>query len=36
MVSLLQKTREINNLIQGSSNIKVDFGEVSEKLSRIL
>lgn len=36
MASLLQKTREINNLIQGSSNIKVDFEEVSDKLSRIL
>ena len=36
MASLLQKTREINNLIQGSSNIKVDFEEVADKLSRIL
>lgn len=36
MASLLQKTREINNLIQGSSNIKVDFEEVAVKLSRIL
>lgn len=36
MASLLQKTREINNLIQGSSNIKVDFEEVANKLSRIL
>lgn len=36
MPTLLQKTREINNLIQGSSNIKVDFEEVAYKLSRIL
>ncbi|WP_026858402.1 MULTISPECIES: GTP-sensing pleiotropic transcriptional regulator CodY [Jeotgalicoccus] len=36
MASLLQKTREINNLIQGSSNIKVDFEEVADKLSGIL
>jgi transcriptional pleiotropic repressor len=36
MPTLLQKTREINNLIQGSSNIKVDFEEVADKLSRIL
>lgn len=36
MASLLQKTREINSLIQGSSNIKVNFGEVAESLSRIL
>ena len=36
MASLLQKTREINNLIQSSSTIKVDFEEVADKVSRVL
>lgn len=36
MSSLLQKTREINTLIQSVSGVKVDFNEVSEKVSRVL
>ena len=36
MTSLLQKTREINSLIQGQRGIKVDFKEVSEIVSRVL
>lgn len=36
MASLLQKTREINALIQSSSSIKVDFEEVADKVSRTL
>lgn len=36
MSSLLQKTREINTLIQSVAGVKVDFNEVSEKVSRVL
>src|SRR5699024_12248428 len=36
MNSLLQKTREINKLIQGNKGIKVDFKEVSEIVSSVL
>ena len=36
MSSLLQKTREINTLIQSIAGVKVDFNEVSEKVSRVL
>lgn len=36
MVSLLQKTREINTLIQSHSGVKVDFNEVADKVSRVL
>ena len=36
MSSLLQKTREINTLIQSIAGVKADFNEVSEKVSRVL
>ncbi|WP_462420500.1 GTP-sensing pleiotropic transcriptional regulator CodY [Salinicoccus sp. Marseille-QA3877] len=36
MSTLLQKTREINTLIQSIAGVKVDFNEVSEKVSRVL
>ncbi|AKG73779.1 GTP-sensing pleiotropic transcriptional regulator CodY [Salinicoccus halodurans] len=36
MSSLLQKTREINKLIQGNKGLKVDFKEVSEIVSSVL
>lgn len=36
MSTLLQKTREINTLIQSHSGVKVDFNEVSQKVSRVL
>ncbi|MFC3419699.1 GTP-sensing pleiotropic transcriptional regulator CodY [Salinicoccus hispanicus] len=35
-MNLLQKTREINKLIQSNHGVKVDFKEVSEKVSRVL
>ncbi|MFB9861357.1 GTP-sensing pleiotropic transcriptional regulator CodY [Salinicoccus siamensis] len=36
MENLLQKTREINKLIQSQEGVKVDFKEVSEKLSGVI
>jgi transcriptional pleiotropic repressor len=36
MPNLLQKTREINTLIQSHSGVKVDFNEVADKVSGVL